>query len=712
METAISSRGCEQSVDSVHVMTRSRFNLTFTAFMRTGFWPVFVFLLLVSVAALRADDDPPSITEAPVSLSITQADAATFSVVATGAEPLAYQWFFNETNAIADATNATFTIPGAQSIHAGGYLVQVSNGAGAVTSSVATLTVLVPPTILQQPLSQTIANGDSAFFSVDAAGTPILAYQWESDGVDLPGETNATFSTAQPGNYAVRVRNEAGSVTSDAVTLMVLIPPAITQPPVSLVVTQGHDATFSVQADGSAPLSYQWFFYETNALADATNATLTISPAQPAHAGDYVVQVSNSAGAVTSLVATLTVLVPPAITQQPQSLSVSNGLPAAFSVSASGTAPLSYQWRRNGVALPGATSLGLALPSVQPADTGEYSVTISNAAGSVTSAVAVLTVLGPVTILTQPQSLVLTNGNKARFQVEAAGTPEIRYQWRFNGVNISGETNRELTLNNVTTNNAGPYTVVVANSVPGAGGGGGGAPLLNNLVAYWKLDEPDGTRFDSHGTNHLAEMTPMSSAPGKLGSAGRFVSGNSNYLAHPHNPDLAVTGNTPFTFSCWTWFDAKDDFKGFVLKRLTTAAESTEYQLYYSIVYDRLRFGISDGSNIAHAEANALGSPQVSTWYHVVFWYDPGAQTVNIQVNDGAVDSTFWPFGTQTTPGDFTLGRAIPGFYYLDGRIDGVGFAKRQLTAAERTAHYNGGVGMDYPFDPPAASPLPPASPD
>jgi hypothetical protein len=303
-------------------------------------------------------------------------------------------------------------------------------------------------------------------------------------------------------------------------------------------------------------------------------------------------------------------------------------------------------------------------------------------------------VLGPATIIAQPQSLVLTNGNDAAFRVEVAGSPEFHYQWRFNGANIPGETNRALTLNHVTTNNAGAYTVVVGNGVSGSGGGGENTTLLNNLMAYWKLDEPSGARADSHGTNHLAEITPMSSATGKLGPAARFVSGASNYLAHPHNLDLAVSGNSPFTFSSWIWLDAKDDFKGFVLKRLTAQAETTEYQLYYSVAYDRIRFGISDGSNIAHADANALGSPQVSTWYHVVFWYDPTAQTINIQINNGPVNSSFWPFGTQTTPGDFTLGRTIPGYYYLDGRIDGLGFWKRLLTAGERALQRRRGPGI------------------
>jgi hypothetical protein len=108
-----------------------------------------------------------------------------------------------------------------------------------------------------------------------------------------------------------------------------------------------------------------------------------------------MVVVTNAAGSVTSAVATLTVLVPPGITTRPQSLTVTQGQSASFSVVASGTAPLSYQWSFNSTALSGATSTTLTLTNAQATDTGNYTVVVTNVAGSVTSAVATLTVTNP-----------------------------------------------------------------------------------------------------------------------------------------------------------------------------------------------------------------------------------------------------------------------------------------------------------------------------
>ena len=98
------------------MMTRSWFNLASAGLVRAVLLPVLVLLLLAAVPPLRADDEQPSFTVQPVSLTVTQAADATFSVLASGAEPLTYQWFFNETNSLADATNATFTITDTQQV--------------------------------------------------------------------------------------------------------------------------------------------------------------------------------------------------------------------------------------------------------------------------------------------------------------------------------------------------------------------------------------------------------------------------------------------------------------------------------------------------------------------------------------------------------------------------------------------------------------------
>src|SRR6185369_2867459 len=109
----------------------------------------------------------------------------------------------------------------------------------------------------------------------------------------------------------------AGAITSSVVALTVWVPPVITSQPQSRTNLLGTTASFTVDADGTAPLAYQWLKFGTN-LVGQTSATLSIPSVQVTDAGSYSVIVSNMAGAVTSSVATLTVWVPPVITSQPQ----------------------------------------------------------------------------------------------------------------------------------------------------------------------------------------------------------------------------------------------------------------------------------------------------------------------------------------------------------------------------------------------------------
>jgi hypothetical protein len=169
--------------------------------------------------------------------------------------------------------------------------------------------------------------------------------------------------------------------------------PIFTSQPSKLSVVAGASATFSISATGTN-LNYQW---NKNGMAinGATRSTYTIASAQTSDTGSYTVTVSNGDGAVTSDAATLTVSPPPpSITSQPENLSVITGSSARFSVTATGI-NLTYQWHKNGSAIKGATGPSFNISSVKPTDAGNYTVTIANSAGRVTSTVAMLTVNAP-----------------------------------------------------------------------------------------------------------------------------------------------------------------------------------------------------------------------------------------------------------------------------------------------------------------------------
>jgi len=231
----------------------------------------------------------------------------------------------------------------------------------------------------------------------------IITYNGGSTTVGVNQEANGSqwvslgvfpFAAGTGGHIQVTdtIPESSGNLTfADGIKFSYVPPPAITGQPQDKTVTQGGNAMFSVTATGAAPLHYQWRFQGAN-IGGATGASYTIFNVQPAQEGDYSVVLTNSVGSVTSSVAVLTVNVPPDIASSPQDQSVRPGQPADFFVTAGGTEPFSYQWRFNGTNIAGATQDQYGLASAQTTNAGAYSVVVTNMAGSVTSAAALLTV--------------------------------------------------------------------------------------------------------------------------------------------------------------------------------------------------------------------------------------------------------------------------------------------------------------------------------
>src|SRR5205823_647926 len=301
---------------------------------------------------------PPYLATQPQSVTVTQAQTASFSVVAGGTPTLSYQWYFNGAKMTGSTTNA-LTLSNVGTNNAGSYTIVVTNSWGSTTSAVATLTVRQPAAIATQPANQAVVQGQTATFSVAAYGDAPLTYQWNFNGTAIAAATNSSLSlsnaqTNQVGNYTVLVANSWGSVTSAVATLTVYVPPFIIGQPQSLTVTQAQNASFSVVANGSATLSYQWYVNGSSLGAGSTNSTLVLTNVGTNNAGNYTVVVTNSWGSVTSAVAALTILVPAGIQTQPTNTIVTRGQAATFSVVAKGTSPYGYQWNFNGANVSGA----------------------------------------------------------------------------------------------------------------------------------------------------------------------------------------------------------------------------------------------------------------------------------------------------------------------------------------------------------------------
>ena len=224
--------------------------------------------------------------------------------------------------------------------------------------------------------------------------------------------------------------------------------------------------------------------------------------------------------------------------------------------------------------------------------------------------------------------------------------------------------------------------------------------LTDSLISYWKLDEASGTRVDSHtGGNDLTDNNTVTQAAGKIGNSAQFTNANSESLTRVDNASLSV-GNIDFTWAGWFYLDSKTTYRiGFCKYQTPLLGNADfEYRIYYDAPADRFLFTIGDGgANSAVATANNLGSPSTATWYYIVGWHDASADTISIQVNNGTADSTAYASGSFDGAGDLIIGLQAGAFGW-DGRMDELGFWKRVLTAAERTALYNGGSGLAYPF--------------
>ena len=243
-----------------------------------------------------------------------------------------------------------------------------------------------------------------------APGQNIRASILNDAGTELIGRTFAHSAAAYPSGFKIGISQSVGQagatypvdVAVDHVLLTTTYAPVITAQPTNEVVALGGTANFNVAAIGLTPFAYQWSLNGTN-ITGATNATLTLTNAQLANAGAYVVAVTNSTGSTNSAAATLTIVSPIVVTQQPQSQTVASFSSATFTVAATGTGPLSYQWQENGTNLVdggninGSTTASLNLLSVRPGDAGNYDVVVSSPYAETNSAVAVLTV--PETVL-------------------------------------------------------------------------------------------------------------------------------------------------------------------------------------------------------------------------------------------------------------------------------------------------------------------------
>lgn len=418
------------------------------------------------------------ITADPQGATVLEGDPVTLYIAFTGNPEPTFQWFKNGV-AISGATDSTFMIEAASRTDSGDYTVVATNQFGSDTSAAATVDVQFAVEITQDITDQTVAVGSTVTFSPDGDANPEPTFQWYvippggSTPEPMKGETtgdlvleNVQLEDSGAQFYLIASNGIGEPVQTATVTLTVQLPPSITLDPEGATLDEGASHTMTIEVEGDPTPTVQWY-RNGSAISGATDLSYTISSASAASAGTYTARATNPQSTVTSAGAVVVVNTKPVITTQPVGGTKVVGGTHSFTVAATGLAPLTYQWKKNGSNISGATSATLSFATLTLDDAGDYTVTVTNRLGSVTSSTATLTVnkqLKAPSITSQPRDTSVRTGAAATLSVVAEGNPLPTYQWRKNGVAISGATSASLTIAAAASTDAGLYDVVVSNS--------------------------------------------------------------------------------------------------------------------------------------------------------------------------------------------------------------------------------------------------------
>jgi hypothetical protein len=441
-------------------------------------------------------------------------------------------------------------------------------------------TVVIAPSIVSHPASTSVVSSSVATFTVSASGSTPLSYQWQSAAPNVDdwnnltgngqGQTSTTlhyYPNLADNGRRLRcvVSNSAGSATSNPATVTVTgSAPSLSLGPSPQTVVFSTNGAMSAYFNGSAPLSYIWQVLAVGSstwldLAEGgfytgtrTNTLQFVAPPQSLNGNSYRCVATNPLGSATSGSAVLTVVpaTPPVITYfPPSSLTLDYGQSFAFSASVSGLPYPTLQWKKDGVAIPGATSTFYSKSLVTEADAGTYTLTATNVAGGAigTVTVVVRAALGPV-ITTQPTGVEVARGNTFMLNVTATGSMPLSYQWYRNEQPIAGATATYYTVWPANWEHSGQYKVRVSNPA---------GTVTSSTVEVVVLPPP------------LPEVTLNSGWTGHVG----ISPGGS----------LAISANTTGLISTYQWFKDGAPIPGAtsanLLKSPVTSADAGEYAL-------------------------------------------------------------------------------------------------------------------------------------
>ena len=481
----------------------------------------------------------------------------------------------------ANATASPYSITWSN-VAVGHYFIraQATDDSGATKWSSA-VNIFVQPSafvfgILTQPQDQTVATGGAASFTVVTTGTGLITYQWRYNGTPIDGETDSTLSlpgvsAGQAGTYSVVCTSGITSITSDDAVLTVLDAPTITTQPEGQSVSAGDTATFTVEATGAAPLSFQWRL-NGHYISGATDSAYTITAAQPSDSGNYSVLVKNSVGFVESDHADLSVAVGTGIPDSADNFAdrieinplagpvVGNNESATKEfgepdhADKKGGKSIWYTWHATFTGVISLTTKGSSFDTLLAVYTGtdvshltvvasdddggdsftslvtfnvventDYQIAIDGRSGASGNVVLGLTAgdgyrvfdsaSGEAVprITLQPIDQIVNAGDTVSLDVAASSPTTLSYQWFFNLAPIQGATDSSLVISNFQDTSIGRYYVLVGNDA-------GSVPSLPVVIQIGTSDFTTGTIPSQDKFGDASDLSGSSDGGGGSGS--------------------------------------------------------------------------------------------------------------------------------------------------------------------------------------------------